>query len=83
MRTDIATGWGGEPDKRREHRKELLQYAVTEELTARQREILRMSYEEGLNCTEIAARLGITASTVSRTRTRALARLRRCLRYCE
>ena len=55
--------------------------AREEELTARQRELLRLRYEENLSVGEIAARIGRSSSTVSRTLSRARRRLYKCLRY--
>ena len=72
-----------EQDERYQRRRRMLSRALADELTERQREILQLYYEEDLNFTEIAARLGLAVSTVSRTHARAIRRLRRCLRYCE
>lgn len=58
-----------------------LRLARRDELTARQRQILRMNFEQGMTVTEIARALGINKSTVSRTLMRAKRRLYRCLRY--
>lgn len=58
-----------------------LRIAREEELTARQRELLRLRYEEEMSVTEIAKKLGVDKSTVSRTITRAKRRLYKCLRY--
>jgi len=58
-----------------------LVHALQEDVTARQRELLLMYYDEGLNMREIGERLGVDRSTVSRTVKRGEARLRRCLRY--
>ena len=58
-----------------------LRLAREEELTARQRELLRLRYEENLSVGEIAARIGRSSSTVSRTLSRARRRLYKCLRY--
>ena len=44
-----------------------LRLAREEELTARQRELLRLRYEENMTVTEIAAAIGRDKSTVSRT----------------
>ena len=52
-----------------------------EELIARQRELLRLRYEENLSVSEIAALIGRDKSTVSRTLSRARRRLYKCLRY--
>ena len=58
-----------------------LRLAREEELTARQRELLRLRYEENLSVSEIAALIGLDKSTVSRTLSRARRRLYKCLRY--
>ena len=58
-----------------------LRFAREEELTARQRELLRLRYEENLSVSEIAALIGRDKSTVSRTLSRARRRLYKCLRY--
>ena len=55
--------------------------ALREEVTERQRQVLLLYYDQGLTMKEIAARLGIERSTVSRTMKRGEERLRRCLRY--
>ena len=47
----------------------------------RQRELLRLRYEENMTVTEIAAAIGRDKSTVSRTLSRARRRLYKCLRY--
>ena len=58
-----------------------LRLAREEELTARQRELLRLRYEANLSVSEIAALIGRDKSTVSRTLSRARRRLYKCLRY--
>ena len=58
-----------------------LRYAREKELTPNQRRVLELRYEEGLSGVEIAAKLGISPSTVSRTLQRARNRLRRYLQY--
>lgn len=58
-----------------------LRLAREEELTARQRELLRLRYEENLSVSEIAALIGRDKSTVLRTLSRARRRLYKCLRY--
>ena len=58
-----------------------LRLAREEELTARQRELLRLRYDENLSVSEIAALIGRDKSTVSRTLSRARRRLYKCLRY--
>ena len=50
-------------------------------LTARQRQLLRMNFEQNKTVTEIAQELGVNKSTVSRTLLRAKRRLYQCLRY--
>ena len=59
-----------------------LRRAREQELTPRQREILALYYDRGLKMPQIARKLGINRSTVSRTVKRAKERLYRCLRYC-
>ena len=58
-----------------------LRLARQEALTARQRQLLRMNFEQNKTVTEIAQELGVNKSTVSRSLHRALRRLERCLRY--
>lgn len=58
-----------------------LREARLDELTPRQAELLRLSFDEGLSVREIARRQGVSPSTVSRTLKRARERLHRCLRY--
>ena len=58
-----------------------LRLAREEELTERQRQLLRMRYEENKTVSAIARELGVDRSTVSRTITRAKSRLYKCLRY--
>ncbi len=55
--------------------------ALREEVTQRQRQILFLYYEQGLNMREIGELLGIDRTTVSRTMKRGEARIQRCLRY--
>ena len=58
-----------------------LRRAREQELTPRQKEILDLYYDRGLKMPQIARKLGINRSTVSRTVKRARERLYRCLRY--
>ena len=58
-----------------------LRRARQEALTARQRQLLRMNFEQNKTVTEIAQELGVNKSTVSRTLLRAKRRLYQCLRY--
>lgn len=55
--------------------------ALNQDITGRQRQFLTMYYVEGLSMVEIARRLGLDKSTVSRTIRRGTDRLRRVLRY--
>lgn len=74
-----ATAEDNESDLRRLKRN--LRVARKEELTERQRLMLRMNFEQGKSVTEIAQELGVNKSTVSRTIVRAKVRLYKCLRY--
>ena len=58
-----------------------LRQAREQELTPRQRQLLDLYYDQGMNIPQIAEELGINRSTVSRTLRRARDRLYRCLRY--
>lgn len=58
-----------------------LPLAVEEELTDRERQILRMHFTQNMRVTEIARELGVQKSTVSRTLSRAAEKLYRALRY--
>lgn len=58
-----------------------LTIAIQEDLTPRQREMLLMRYSDGLSQAEIARRVGVNRSVVSRTLKSAYGRLRRALRY--
>ena len=60
---------------------EQVMQAMHEELTGRQYEVLWMGEVEGMTGKEIAARLGITPSAVSRHKTRGRKRLRTLLGY--
>ena len=70
---------GQQEDNRQQIRRLLvnLPLAVEEELTPRQRQLLRMHFTQG----NIAQELGISKSTVSRTLARCTQRLYRTLRY--
>jgi RNA polymerase sigma factor (sigma-70 family) len=72
-----AGGDGGE------HRRMLrvMKKAAQGELTARQMECLRLYYGEGKSMSEVAACLGVTASTVSKHLKKARNRLRRVMKY--
>lgn len=58
-----------------------LVHCIQEEVTQRQRTALSLYYVQGLNMREIAQRMGVDPSTVSRTIKRGEQRLQRCLRY--
>ena len=58
-----------------------LRRAREEELTERQREMVGLYYDQGMTMPQIAERLGVSRSTVSRTLRRARDRLYRFLRY--
>ncbi len=64
-----------------ERLRECLRQARQKELTARQRQLLSLYYDEGMTMPQIARELGLNRSTVSRTIRRAKERLYRCLRY--
>ena len=55
--------------------------AINEELTDRQRELISLYYLEQMSMTEIAGRLGLSPSTVSRTLKRGRFRLKKYLKY--
>ncbi len=58
-----------------------LRLARERELTARQRQMLALYYDRGMSIPQIALKLGLNRSTVSRTIRRAKERLYRCLQY--
>lgn len=58
-----------------------LRQAREKELTPRQKEILSMYFDQGMNIPQIAGTLKLNRSTVSRTLRRAKERLYRALRY--
>lgn len=58
-----------------------LRLARERELTERQREMVSLYYDQGMTIPQIAERLGVNRSTVSRTLRRARDRLYRFLRY--
>ena len=55
--------------------------AINEELTDRQRELINLYYIEQMSMTEIAQRLDLSPSTISRTLTRGRCRLKKYLKY--
>lgn len=68
-------------DETIERLKRNLRIARREELTPRQRQVLQLYFEQEMTMEQVARKLGITKSTVSRTIARAKSRLFRCLRY--
>ena len=58
-----------------------LRRAREQELTQRQREMVALYYDRGMTMPQIAQRLGVSRSTVSRTLRRARDKLYRFLRY--
>ena len=71
----------GDNDEALARLRRALKEAREEVLTPRQRLMLHLRYEEGLRAAQIAERLGVQKSTVSRTLKRAEARLARFLKY--
>ncbi len=69
------------PDQSHRALRAKLAVVLREEVTPRQREMIALYYGEELTMREIAARLGVDPSTVSRTLKRGEERVRRCLRY--
>ena len=72
---------GEDNDLRLERLRRNLRQARAQELTPRQRQLLELYYDQGMNIPQIAGELGVNRSTVSRTLRRARERLYRCLRY--
>lgn len=58
-----------------------LRLARERELTPCQRRVVDMHFDRQMRVSDIARELGVHPSTVTRTLQRAMARLRRCLRY--
>lgn len=71
----------GDNSERLERLRRNLRQAREQELTPRQRQLLELYYDQGMNIPQIAKALGVNRSTVSRTLRRARDRLYRCLRY--
>lgn len=59
----------------------MLADAIEQELTPRQRQLVRLYYLEQYNMKDIAAMLDLNPSTVSRTLALARRKLKKCLRY--
>ena len=83
-RADLAS-WEREsaPDNREqlERLRRNLRLARQQALTDRQRQMLELYYDQGLTMGQIALKLNLNRSTVSRTLSRAKDKLYRCLRY--
>ena len=73
--------WKQENQEDNRPRIERLPLAMEEELTPRQRQIMRMRYSRNMSVTRIAQELGINKATVSRTLSRSTWKLYRSLRY--
>ena len=71
----------GDNSERLERLRRNLRQARERELTPRQRQLVDLYFDQGMNIPQIAQELGLNRSTVSRTLRRAKARLYRCLRY--
>lgn len=61
--------------------KKALWRALREDITRKQRDYMLMYYADGLSMGQIAAKMEVDKSTVSRTIRRGEENLRRCLRY--
>lgn len=68
-------------DARMQRLRRNLKKAIDQELTWRQQTMLLMRYSENCSQTDVAARLGVDKSTVSRTLARARKKLARVLQY--
>lgn len=68
-------------DARMQRLRRNLKKAIDQELTGRQQTMLLMRYSENCSQTDVAARLGVDKSTVSRTLARARKKLARVLQY--
>lgn len=58
-----------------------LNLALRDELTPKQRRAIKMYYIDRMKMVDIAAKLNLNASTVSRTIKRGRSRLQKCLKY--
>ncbi len=72
---------GGDNAEERTYIKQIMLRAVENELDARQAEILRRHYFDGESLSDIARRLGVNKSTVSRSVNRSVKKLRQALKY--
>lgn len=80
--TEIWQGQDSEDnDARMQRLRRNLKKAIDQELTGRQQTMLLMRYSENCSQTDMATRLGVDKSTVSRTLARARKKLARVLQY--
>ena len=77
----LVSGTTGYTPEQMDRLRRNLRQARERELTPRQRQMVALYYDRGLNMVQIARRLGVNRSTVSRTLRRARDRLYRYLRY--
>ncbi|MBR4869102.1 MAG: sigma-70 family RNA polymerase sigma factor [Clostridia bacterium] len=70
-----------EDPRRREQIRRAIRRAAQQELTPRQREMVQLHYFEGIPMVQIAKRLGVNKSTVSRVIGSARRRIAPCIRY--
>ena len=71
----------GDNSQRMNRLRRNLPLAVEQELTPRQKEVVRYYYFDDMGVTEIACVMGLHKSTVSRTLKRARGKLQRYLKY--
>ena len=86
MKRKAASGWptlpaGSGRAPRTTGNSRNLRLARQQALTDRQRQMLELYYDQGLTMGQIALKLNLNRSTVSRTLSRAKDKLYRCLRY--
>lgn len=72
---------GEDNDEQIERLRRNLKKVRRQELTPRQEEMIHLYYDLGLNMPQMARKLGVTKSTVSRTLARGKKRLKRYLQY--
>lgn len=72
---------GDEPSEKLARLMAHLPRAIEEELTARQRQIVHLHFYDGLSVTQIAQKLGVRPSTVTRSLQRSARKLQHILLY--
>ena len=72
---------GDEPSEKLARLVAHLPRAIEEELTARQRQIVHLHFYDGLSVTQIAQKLGVHPSTVTRSLQRSARKLQHLLLY--